>query len=51
MRGRRVPANKPCANPEFRYDYNVPFVWKTAGKLLGVLLLVAFALYAVFHGL
>ena len=31
-------------------DFNVPFVWKTAGKVLGLLLLIAFILFMIFRG-
>ncbi len=31
-------------------DLNVPFVWKSAGKILGLLLVIAFILFLIFRG-
>ena len=30
-------------------DFNVPFVWKMAGKILGILLFIAFVLFVIFR--
>ena len=30
-------------------DFNVPFVWKMAGKTLGILLFIAFVLFVIFR--